>query len=311
MGRYLLRRVLLMIPTVIGSTFLVYLLVFLLPGDPVLALAGNKRLSEASIVAIRDQYNLDDPFLVQYGKWLANVLRGDFGYDFNNNSVSALIKSSFPYTLALALTAFGLKLVIGMLMGIWAGLRPGGLPDKINLGFTVFFLAVPGLIIAYFAQFIFGVKLHWLPISGVRLGYPIAFLMPALVLALETASPLARLSRTSLVEVMRSGFILTAKAKGASPRRVIWRHALRNSLLPVVTYLSLSLASLLGGSVLIETIFNLPGLGGTLATAIDQQQGPVVVGVSVFLLLFFLLASLLVDILYPIIDPRVRHAADH
>lgn len=308
MTRYAAKRILFMIPTIIGSTFLVYLLVFLVPGDPVLALAGDKRLSPASIAAIRDQYDLDDPFFVQYVKYLGNVLHGDFGRDFNNNSVSTLIRTALPYTLALALTAFVLKLVIGLSLGAWAGLRRGGVPDKINLVFTIFFLAVPGFLIAYFAQYFVGIKLGLLPISGPRLGYPVAFIMPALVLALETASPLARLTRTSLVDVLRSGYIVTARAKGASPSRVIWRHALRNAFLPVVTYLGLSLASLLGGSVLIETIFNLPGLGGTLSTAIGAQQGPVVVGVSVFLLLFYLVAALAVDLLYPIIDPRVRHA---
>ena len=305
---YAARRILFMIPALLGSTFLVYLMVFLVPGDPVLRLAGDKRLSPSSIEAIRAQYNLDDPFLVQYIKYLGNVLHGDFGHDFNNNSVAALIATALPYTIALALTAFVLKLLIGVVLGAWAALRKGGLPDKINLVFTIFFLAVPGFLVAYFAQYVIGIKLGWLPIAGPQMGDPIAFVMPALVLALETASPLARLTRTSLVDVLRSGYIVTARAKGASPARVVWRHALRNALLPVVTYLGLSIASLLGGSVLIETIFNLPGLGGTLSTAIGAQQGPVVVGVSVFLLLFYLLASLAVDLLYPIIDPRVRHA---
>lgn len=309
MLRYATRRVLFMIPTLIGSTLLVYFLVFMVPGDPVLALAGGeKRLSQASIAAIRAQYNLDDPFLVQYLKYLGNVLHGNFGYDFNNNSVSTLISTAFPYTLALALSAFALKLVIGILLGVWAGLKKDRFPDRFNLVFTIFFLAVPSFLVAYFAQYFIGIQWHLLPISGPRAGFPMAFIMPALVLALETASPLARLTRTSLVDVLRSDYIMTARAKGASPARVMWRHALRNALLPVVTYLGLSLASLLGGSVLIETIFNLPGLGGTLSNAISTQQGPVVVGISVFLLLFYLLAALIVDLLYPIIDPRVRHA---
>lgn len=307
MLRYTITRVMYMIPTVIGSTFLIYLLVFLVPGDPVLALAGDKRLSPSSIAAIRDQYNLDDPFFVQYVKYLGNVLHGNFGYDFNNNSVTDLIRSAFPYTLALALSAFVLKIVIGVLLGVWAGLRKGGAPDKLNLLFTIFFLAVPGFLVAYFSQYLIGIKGHLLPISGVQAGFPKAFVMPALVLALETAAPLARLTRTSLVDVLTSDYIVTARAKGASPGRVIWLHALRNAFLPVVTYLGLSLAGLLGGSVLIESIFNLPGLGGTLSTAIAQQQGPVVVGVSVFLLLFYLVTALVVDLLYPIIDPRVRH----
>lgn len=308
MLRYTITRVLYMIPTVIGSTLLIYLLVFLVPGDPVLALAGgNKRLSPSSIAAIRKQYNLDDPFFVQYGKYLDHVLHGNFGYDFNDNSVTALIKTAFPYTLALALSAFVLKIVIGVLLGVWAGLRKDGIPEKANLLFTVLFLAVPGFLVAYFSQYLIGIKGHLLPIAGVQAGYPKAFIMPALVLALETAAPLARLTRTSLVDVLKADYITTARAKGASPGRVIWRHALRNAFLPVVTYLGLSLAGLLGGSVLIESIFNLPGLGGTLATAISQQQGPVVVGVSVFLLLFYLVTALVVDLLYPIIDPRVRH----
>ncbi len=307
MLRYSLRRILLMIPTLIGSTFLVYFLVFLVPGNPVLALAGEKRLSPSTIAAIRAQYNLDDPFLIQYGKYLVNVLRGDFGRDFNGNAVSTLIATALPYTLVLALSAFILKILIGVCLGVWAGLRQGRLPDRFNLLFTIFFLAVPGFIVAYFAQYVFGIKLHWLPISGVRLGFPVAFIMPAMVLALETASPLARLTRTSLVDVLRSDFIVTASAKGLTPGRIMWVHALRNAFMPVVTYLGLSLASLLGGSVLIETIFNLPGLGGTLARAIEAQNGPVVVGVSVFLLLFYLVCALVVDLLYPIIDPRVRH----
>ncbi len=307
MLRYTVRRILMMIPTLIGSTFLVYFLVFLIPGDPVLALAGEKRLSASTIESIRAQYNLDDPFIVQYVKYLGNVLQGDFGRDFNGNSVSTLIGTALPYTVVLALSAFILKIIIGVCLGVWAGMRQGKLPDKFNLIFTIFFLAVPGFIVAYFAQYFLGIKLHLLPISGVRMGFPIAFIMPALVLALETASPLARLTRTSLVDVLRSDYIVTARAKGLAPGRIMWVHALRNAFMPGVTYLGLSIASLLGGSVLIETIFNLPGLGGTLARAIDGMNGPVVVGVSVFLLLFYLVAALVVDLLYPIIDPRVRH----
>ncbi|WP_265443629.1 ABC transporter permease [Flexivirga meconopsidis] len=308
MTRYALRRVGFMIPTLIGSTFLVYLLVFLIPGDPVLALAGTKRVSPATAEAIRNQYNLNDPFVVQYVKYLGNVLHGDFGTDFNGNSVISTIGTALPYTVALALTAFALKLVIGLLLGAWAGLRPGRTADHANLAFTILFLAVPGFLVAYLVQYVLGIRLHLLPISGVRHGYPVAFVLPALVLALETASPLARLTRNSLHEVLRSDYVQTARAKGASPSRVLWRHALRNAFVPIVTYLGLSMASLLGGSVLVEYIFNLPGLGGSLAQAIQSQEGPVVVGISVFLLLFYLVSALLIDLLYPVIDPRVRHA---
>lgn len=161
MLRYSLRRILMMIPTLIGSTFLVYLLVFLIPGDPVTALSGGeKRLSDSTIEAIRAQYNLDDPFLVQYGKYLWNVLHGNFGYDFNGNSVSTLIATALPYTLVLALSAFVLKMIIGVCLGVWAGLKQGKFPDKFNLFFTILFLAVPAFIVAYFSQYIFGIKLH-------------------------------------------------------------------------------------------------------------------------------------------------------
>jgi peptide/nickel transport system permease protein/oligopeptide transport system permease protein len=157
-------------------------------------------------------------------------------------------------------------------------------------------------------QYVLGIKLGILPISGVRQGYPVSFLLPALVLALETASPLARLTRNSLTEVLHSDYIQTARAKGATERRVLWLHALRNAFVPIITYLGLSMASLLGGSVLVEYIFNLPGLGGALAQAIQGQEGPVVVGIAVFLLLFYLVTTLIIDLLYPIIDPRVRRA---
>lgn len=296
-----------MVPTVLGSTLLVYFLVFMVPGDPVLSLAGDKRLSPSTVSAIRAQYNLNDPFIVQYLKYMANVLHGDFGRDFDGNPVMSTIATALPYTATLALSAFVLKLVIGLVMGVFAGLRPGRFPDHLNLAFTIVFLAVPGFIFAYLAQYVIGIKLHWLPISGVNSGFPMAFILPALVLALETASPLARLTRTSLVEVMRADYVHLARAKGASESRVLWRHALRNALVPVVTYLGLSLATLLGGSVLIEYIFNLPGLGGALAQGISQQNGPMVVGVSIFLLLFYLVTALAVDLLYPVIDPRVRH----
>lgn len=308
MTRYALRRVAFMVPTLIGSTFLVYLLVFLLPGDPVLTLAGTKRVSPSTAAAIRDQYNLNDPFFVQYGKYLGNVLHGNFGADFNGNPVIDTIGTALPYTVALAVTAFAMKLVIGILMGVWAGLRPGKAADHTNLAFTIVFLAIPGFLVAYLVQYVLGIKLGILPISGVRQGYPVSFLLPALVLALETASPLARLTRNSLTEVLHSDYIQTARAKGATERRVLWLHALRNAFVPIITYLGLSMASLLGGSVLVEYIFNLPGLGGALAQAIQGQEGPVVVGIAVFLLLFYLVTTLIIDLLYPIIDPRVRRA---
>lgn len=303
---YTLRRVLQMVPVVIGATFIIFALTFLMPGDPVAALTGARPLPESTVAQIRLAYHLDDPFLIQYGNYMLGLVQGNFGIDFFGRPILGLILERLPTTFALAMTAWVLKLAIGLAIGVYGGLRHGRAGDHFALVFTVLFLGIPGFVIALGAQTVFGVQLGWVDPAGIRAGWPMAFILPALVMAVEASAGLARLTRTSLVDVLRAEYLRTARAKGLSPNRVIWGHALRNAMIPVVTYLGLSLAGMLGGAVLIEAIFNIPGIGGLMVTAINNKEGTVVVGIATLLVLVYLVFNLLVDLLYGIIDPRVR-----
>ncbi|GAB3537588.1 ABC transporter permease [Arthrobacter tecti] len=303
---YTVRRILQMIPVLLGATFIIYALSFAMPGDPVSALTGDRPLPESTVIQIRQAYNLDEPFLVQYGTYMANLLQGNFGIDFFGRPVLGLILQAAPATIQLALTAWVLKLIIGISIGVYAGLRHNRAADHFAFAFTVIFLGIPGFVLALGAQLLFGVQLGWVPPAGISAGWPIAFILPALVMAIEGAAGLARLTRTSLVDVLRSEFLVTARAKGLSPKRVVWGHALRNAMIPVVTYLGLSLAGMLGGAIIIEAIFNIPGIGGLMVTAINNKEGTVVVGIATLLVLAYLAFNLIVDLLYGVIDPRVR-----
>ncbi|KAA5835004.1 ABC transporter permease [Saccharopolyspora hirsuta] len=304
---YLVRRVAAMLPVLFGVTFLIFALVYAMPGDPIAALAGDRPLPPSTVEALRERYHLDEPLITQYLLYMGGLLRGDFGTDFFDRPVLDMIAERWPTTLQLALTAWVLKLLIGLAVGIFGALHRGRTGDHLALAFTVLFVALPGFVIAFLAQLVLGLKLEWFPIAGIAEGWPQSFLLPALVVALEAAAPLARLTRSSLVDTLSAEFIRTARAKGASPGRVVWGHALRNSMIPVVTYLGLSLAAMLGGAVIVESVFNLPGIGGLLVQAVQTQQGTIVVGVATFIILIYLLVNLLVDISYGFIDPRVRN----
>lgn len=303
---YTIRRIIQMIPVIIGATLIIYGLTFAMPGDPIAAITGSRPLPPATVHQIREAYHLNDPFLVQYGHYMLGLLHGDLGIDLFGRPVAGLIAERLPATLQLGLTAWALKLIIGLLIGIYSGLKYNRPADHFALFFTVFFIGVPGFVVALGAQTLFGVKLHWVDPAGIGAGWPMAFILPALVMAVEASAGLARLTRTSLVEVLRTDYMRTAMAKGLSPQRQIWGHALRNTMIPVATYLGLSLAGMLGGTVIIEAIFNIPGIGQLMVDAIHNKEGTIVVGIATFLVIAYLVFNLLVDLLYGIIDPRVR-----
>lgn len=308
MGRYVLKRTLLMIPVAVGATFLIFAVVFALPGDPITALAGGQHVIAPSVVdALRERYHLNDPLPLQYVKYVGGLLHGDLGEDFNGRAVSSIIAQAWPTTAKLALTAFVIEVAVGIPLGIWAGLRRGRMVDAGVLAGTTLVFAVPIFVIGYTFQILFGINLGWFPVAGVSDGWPVSYLLPALVLGLFGLATTARLTRTSLVETLSAGYVRTALAKGLPRRRIIVKHALRNSLIPVVTYLGIEFGGLLGGAVLIEGIFNIPGMGFEIFNAIKQQNGPAVVGISTLLVLIFLVVNLLVDLLYGLLDPRIRH----
>jgi ABC-type dipeptide/oligopeptide/nickel transport system permease component len=220
--------------------------------------------------------------------------------------VFGIVADAFPVTLRLAAAAFIIEAVIGLIAGVLAGLRRGSFIDNLVLVSTVAVVSIPIFVIGYVAQLLIGVRLGLLPISGVRDGW-VSYIMPGFVLGSVSLAYIARLTRTSLVENLRADYIRTATAKGLPRGRVVGRHALRNSLIPVVTFLGVDLGNLMQGAIITEGIFNIPGIGGAVFQAVRQQEGTVVVGIVTLLVLVFILSNLVVDLLYAVLDPRIRY----
>ena len=306
MGRYLVRRVLLFIPVFLGATFLIFALVFLIPGDPIRALAGDRQMSQSTLTALRDRYNLDEPFLTQYGLYVGGIVQGDFGTDFRDREVTEIMSERIPVTFRLALYAFIFELILGILAGILAGIRKGGFMDNLVLVSTTAVISIPIFVLAFIAQIWLGVEWHIFPVAGIREGNW-SYFLPAIVLGSVSLAYIARLTRTSLVENLRADYVRTATAKGLRRRRVVGVHALRNSLIPVITYLGVDLGALMGGAIITETVFNLPGLGRAVFDAVGRQEGTVVVGIVTFLVLIYMVSNLLVDVMYAVLDPRIRY----
>lgn len=313
MGRYVIRRLIQAIPVLIGATLLIYCIVFALPGDPIAGLFGDKRPDPAIAEVLREQYHLNDPLLLQYWYYISGVLfRGDFGVNFANVPVSEIMAGKFQVTLNLAVTALVMEAIIGVGLGLWAALRRGKAADTLILAATLLLISVPTLVTGFVLQLVLGVKLkQWtgadiFPVAGTTEGLR-SYLVPGFVLAGVSIAYLTRLTRTSLAETLRSDYIRTATAKGLPRRRVVGRHALRNALIPLVTYLGADLGQLMGGAVITETIFNLQGIGNQLFTSVHLREQPVVVGVVTVLVLVYILANMIVDLLYAVLDPRIRY----
>ncbi|RCG22395.1 ABC transporter permease [Sphaerisporangium album] len=312
MGRYVLRRLLQAIPVLLGTTFLIFAIVYALPGDPLQALAGEKRVDPVFAAAMREQFHLNEPLLVRYGYYLRDILSGDFGTTFRGLPVSTIFEGKFQVTFKLSMTALVFEAVIGVGLGFWAALRRGKWEDKAVLAFTLLLVSIPTLVSGFVLQLLLGVKLKlgtgiaFFPVAGVQDGLR-SYLLPGFVLATVSIAYLTRLTRTSLMETLRADYVRTAVAKGMPKSRVLGRHALRNSLIPMVTYLGADLGTLMGGAVITETIFNLPGIGQQLFQSVYLQENPVVVGIVTVLVLIYIVANLVVDMLYAVLDPRIRY----
>lgn len=307
MGRYTIRRLLQMIPVIIGTTFIIYAMVWALPGDPFAGKCGQRPCPEAYVAEMRAKFNLDDPLPVQYGKYLGNLLQGNFGESFSGRSVWEEITQAFPVTFKLALIAIIIEIVIGITAGVLAALRRGKFLDNLILVSTLLVISIPVFVIGFLGQYFFGIKLGWFPATVGPKATVYELILPAFVLASLSLAYVARLMRGNLTENLRADYVRTATAKGLSRRRVIGRHAVRNSLIPVVTFIGADFGALLGGAIVTEGIFNIRGIGGLLYLSIRTREGATVVGVVTVLVLVFLLVNLLVDILYGAIDPRIRY----
>ncbi|MCL1897644.1 MAG: ABC transporter permease [Micrococcales bacterium] len=306
MGWYVLRRLAQMIPVFIGATLLVYTMVFLLPGDPAVAMFGDKAVNEAVASEVRSQFNLDKPFFVQYLLYLKGVFTGDLGKDFSQRPVIETLAQAFPVTVKLAFMAIGLEIIIGVTLGVFAGLRRGGVFDSSVLVISMLLIAVPTFVMGLVMQLLFAIKLGWLqPTVGATPSFK-DLLMPAMVLAGVSIAYVLRLTRTSVGENATADYVRTARAKGLSGGTVTTRHILRNSLIPVVTFLGTDLGALMGGAVVTENIFNVRGVGWTLYQGILRNNATTVVSLVTVLVLVFIVANLVVDLLYALIDPRIR-----
>ncbi len=307
MGRYVVRHLLQMIPVFVGSTFLIFVMVYAL-GDPVTALFGERAPDPATARALREEFGLDQPLWRQYLGYMSRIFTGDFGTAFDGQPVAALMERSFPISFRLMLIALVLEMVIGITLGVLTGLRRGRPTDTSVLVLTLVVIAVPTFVLGTTAQYFLGVRLGWIdpavsPAAGLD-----ELIVPGLILSLVSLAYVTRLTRTSVAENARADYVRTAVAKGLPRRRTTVRHLLRNSLIPVVTYLGTDIGNLMAGAIVTERIFNIQGVGYQLYQGILRQSAPTVVGFVVVLVLIFLLANLLVDVLYAVLDPRIRYA---
>ena len=307
MLRYVGRRLLQMIPVFFGATLLIYALVFLMPGDPVQALGGDRGLSAAAEARVRAEYNLDKPFIVQYLLYLKGVFSLDFGTTFSGRPVTEVMAHAFPVTIKLAVMALVFETIFGVAFGVIAGIRRGGIFDSTVLVMSLFVIAVPSFVSGFVLQFVVGVKWKLLPVTvGANDSFQ-ALLMPAIVLGALSFAYVLRLTRQSVSENLTADYVRTARAKGLSNGAVMGRHVLRNSLIPVVTYIGADLGGLMAGAIVTEGIFGISGVGGTMYQAILKGEPTTVVSFTMVLIIVYIFANLLVDLIYALLDPRIRY----
>lgn len=290
-----------------GTTLLIYFMVFAMPGDPIVAMFGDRGVNQAVYEQLRAQYHLDEPFIVQYFIYIGGIFQGDFGTSFSGQPVADVLAATFPVTIRLALMAVVIEMLVGVGVGLVAGLRKGKLFDNSSLVMSLLLISTPVFVIAFVSQFVFAIKLGWAkPTVSGGAGFA-ELILPAIVLATLGVAYIVRLTRSSVIDTASQDFVRTAYSKGLTSRRVTRVHILRNSLIPVVTYISIDFGILLVGATVTEGIFNVPGVGRTLYQAIIRGEGPTVVSFVTVMVLLYLVVNLLTDLLYAVLDPRIRY----
>ena len=308
MGTYVLRRLLQMIPVFFGATFLIFYLVLGMPGDPLAVMCGERGCDPSTAAVLRAQFHIGEPLYVQYYEYMKGIVTLDFGETFSRRPVLEVMREAFPITIRLAAVAFVIEVVIGIPLGLLAGLRRGKSFDSGVLLSTLLIISIPIFVIGFLMQYYLGIKLGWFrpTVSGEAPWNEL--LLPGIVLGTASLAYIMRLTRTSVVENFRADYVRTAVAKGLPRWRVVTVHLLRNSLIPVVTYLGIDIGALMAGAIVTERIFNVHGVGGTLYQAINRGEAPTIVSFVTILVIIYLIANLLVDLLYAVLDPRIRYA---
>lgn len=300
---YIARRFAYMAATILVIVGLTFVIMHAIPGDPFL---NEKKVNEAVRANLLAKYDLDKPLHVQFIKYIRNVLSGELGMSmyYVNRNVSDMIRDGFPISAKLGLVALAFAVLVGLLLGIMAALGHNRTPDYLSMVIAVIGVAVPGFIIGTLLQWYFGVKLRVLPVAG--WGKPAQVIMPALVLGLSTLAVAARMMRSSMLEVLGQDYIRTARAKGLSQTEIVWRHALRNALLPIVTILGPTIVNVTTGSFITERIFAIPGLGKFFVESITNSDYSLILGTTLFYGVLLVVALFFVDIAYGLVDPRIR-----
>ena len=307
MLRYIIRRLLQSIPVFFGTTFLIYFMVFAMPGNPALALFGEKTPNPAQLAAVEAQYNLDKPFIVQYFLYIKDLFSGNMGTTFSGRSVNEVLAQALPVTVKLVLMAVLIEFTLSVILGLIAGLRSGKIFDNVSLIAGLVMNSMPVFVAMFVAQYFIGIKLGWAPVTVGGDATWGAMFLPALVIALTIFVTGMRLMRGTVLESQHEDYVRTAYAKGLTARRVVPIHIVRNSLIPVVTNSAASFGYLIAGTTITEYIFNIPGVGHQLYKAITLGEGPTVVSFVTFLTLTYVIINILVDLLYAVLDPRIRY----
>ena len=312
--RYVLSRLLLLLPVLFGTSLLIFLLLRLIPGDPAQVILGLRATPER-LVIVRDELGLDLPIHEQYAQWLGKVLQGDLGRDYRSNeAVSTLLSTRLPVTIQLTLMSLALAILVALPLGIAAAIKPGSLAERLSMALGLFGISIPDFWLGIMLILLFSLGLRMFPSSGyVRLhedllGNLRSFFLPALTLAVGLAAVLVRVTRAAVLEVLERDFVKFLRAKGLRERLVIYQHVLRNASIPIVTVIGLQFGYLLGGAVIVEEVFSLPGVGRLIVSATLERNYPVVQAGMLVVAFLFILVNLATDVIYALLNPKIRGA---
>lgn len=305
MGYYIAKRLLVSVPVILGISLITFLLLNVIPGDPI-ALMMKEHISPDVVERVRAQMHLDDPAYLRFFRFIWDALHGDFGVSYKlNRSVTTLLMDAFPNTLLLAVSGALVSWIIGIPAGVLSAVKKRSLLDNSIMGFSLLGVSIPVFWAGLLFQYVFAMMLGVLPVSG--FSGPEYVIMPAIVLGWSSAGTIARLTRSSLLEVMRNDYIRTARAKGNVELQVIVQHALKNAMLPVVTVMALQVAGLLSGAVITESVFGIPGIGRLAVNAIQNRDMPLLQGTVMFTTVLVIVGNLVADVMYSLIDPRIKY----
>ena len=305
MLKYTIRRLLQTIPLLIAISFAAFIMMHLVPGDPVRNMMGIEASKEA-VEAERERLGLNDPLLVQYGRFLGGVLKGDLGTSiFTKQSVADEILKKYPATIKLALGGTIFASVVGILAGIVSAVKRNKLTDNVIMVLSLISVSTPSFFLALVLMLFFSLQLGWLPSMGLRT--PLHYVLPIITLGMQSVGTIARTTRSSMLEVLGQDYIRTSRSRGIPERVIIYSHAFKNAIIPVLTIVGLRFGGLLAGSMLVETVFSIPGIGRYLVDAVLERDYPVVQSTVLVLACTFVLVNLVVDLLYAVADPKIRY----